>query len=268
MENKSPRFVAKCARRACILEASAEKPGNVTPTRSFGDLSYGDLVKAAERLEPVAERSARAGDGAGVGQLIYDATSGEKNANFGIIMLLVPLAAVSGGSTGRLLGSLTWRETVWLIKAMRREGLGGMELKDESLSRYDVLSEGIFDVVEREKLTPLELMRRARRFDALAREWLRDYPVSRGIGERIEPEEESIISEYLRVLSERPDTLIARKAGVEEAERVSRMAGEVLNGDKSAGELDSYLRADGNARNPGATADLIAAGLFLRLLRG
>jgi triphosphoribosyl-dephospho-CoA synthase len=32
--------VAVAAQLACLLEASAEKPGNVTPTHSFHDMSY------------------------------------------------------------------------------------------------------------------------------------------------------------------------------------------------------------------------------------
>ncbi|MFC1759755.1 triphosphoribosyl-dephospho-CoA synthase [Planctomycetota bacterium] len=31
-------------------------------------------------------------------------------------------------------------------------------------------------------------------------------------------------------------------------------------------DLDFWLRSDGNRRNPGTTADLIAAGLFVALL--
>jgi triphosphoribosyl-dephospho-CoA synthase len=33
-------------------------------------------------------------------------------------------------------------------------------------------------------------------------------------------------------------------------------------------KLDDWLRADGNARNPGATADLVAASLFAALRDG
>ena len=36
-------------------------------------------------------------------------------------------------------------------------------------------------------------------------------------------------------------------------------------GRKAIVELDNWLRAEGNARNPGTTADLIAAGLFVLL---
>ena len=40
------------------------------------------------------------------------------------------------------------------------------------------------------------------------------------------------------------------------------------SGKKAIGELDDWLRGDGNRRNPGTTADLIAAGLFVLLRTG
>jgi|GEM_PF-1757438 len=292
MEEKSPQFISECARRAAVLEASAEKPGNVTPTKGFDDLSYQDFVEAAVRLKPFMARAARAGGDAEIGKLIYDATSGEKNVNFGIIIMFMPLAAARGGNTKGLLESLKKEDSKWIVKAMQKGRLGGMGLRDKSLSRYDVYSKGIFGVIGEENITPLKLMEIAQPYDTLAREWVGDYPIARAIGDKIEPREGSIIKEYLRILSEHPDTLIARKRGLEEARIVSKMAKDVLDGIRIVGELDAYLRtslppakeqgklcasctspkadatsrADGNALNPGTTADLIASGLFIRLM--
>ena len=39
-------------------------------------------------------------------------------------------------------------------------------------------------------------------------------------------------------------------------------------GDAAAADFDFWLRADGNRRNPGATADLVAAALFAGLRDG
>jgi len=265
MQNKSPKFIAHSAYMACIMEASAEKPGNVSPTKSFGDLSYTDFVKAAERLEPFIEKAV--GERTEVGKLIYEATSEGNNVNFGIVMMFIPLAATQGRGTSKLLKSLTLEDTAQIVKAMQKTALGGMELKDKSLAKYDVFSKGIFDVIGEEKITPLKLMDMAQPYDTLAREWVEDYPISRAIATRIEEENESIINEYLRVLADYPDTLIARKAGLERSKEVSQMARWVLAGNLSIGEFDAYLRADGNRMNPGTTADLIATGLFLKLIK-
>ena len=68
------------------------------------------------------------------------------------------------------------------------------------------------------------------------------------------------------------DTLIERKCGQTIAQEVRSRAGQVISQQGSAErlaaerEMDSWLRADGNRRNPGAIADLIAAGLFALLV--
>jgi triphosphoribosyl-dephospho-CoA synthase len=81
------------------------------------------------------------------------------------------------------------------------------------------------------------------------------------------------LESYLRVLAEVPDTLIARKRGLAATRAVSERARVVL----AAGEpgsperaqateaFDSELRGDANRLNPGTTADLVAAALFVAL---
>jgi triphosphoribosyl-dephospho-CoA synthase len=77
-------------------------------------------------------------------------------------------------------------------------------------------------------------------------------------------------------MSAHPDTLIARKRGLPEAVEAGRRAAAVLEAGwpdapaaaASAQELDDWLRAEGHARNPGATADLVAAALFAALRDG
>jgi len=260
---KDPEEIAECAKLACVVEASAEKPGNVTPTHGFEDISYEDFIQAAERLEPFIERAARQGENAEIGKLIFEATSKEKNVNFGIIMMFIPLAATGGESTSKLLKSLTARDTQWIVEAMRKGKLGGMGLKDEKLSKYDIFSDGIFEVIDKEDITPLKLMEMAQPHDTLAREWVEDYPITRHIAEKID--EENVIELYLEVLSEHPDTLISRKTDMERSKEVSAMAKKVLEGE-SKEEFDKYLRLEGNSLNPGTTADLIASGLFLKLI--
>jgi len=71
-----------------------------------------------------------------------------------------------------------------------------------------------------------------------------------------------------------PDTLIARKAGAAAAAAVAERARAVLRagaagtpqGLAAARRLDQRLRRDGNRLNPGTSADLVAAALFIWLL--
>src|SRR5258707_201015 len=86
----------------------------------------------------------------------------------------------------------------------------------------------------------------------------------------------AIAAVYLPVLANHPDTLIARKRGRDVAHAASRRAADVLAAgwpDRAAGrslcdEFETWLRGDGHARTPGATADLITAALFAALREG
>jgi triphosphoribosyl-dephospho-CoA synthase len=86
----------------------------------------------------------------------------------------------------------------------------------------------------------------------------------------------AIIHTHLRLMSEFPDSLIARKCGVAVARRSADMAAQVLAAGspddetfwQAVGDLDFWLRSDGHRRNPGTTADLVTAGLFACLRIG
>ncbi len=86
----------------------------------------------------------------------------------------------------------------------------------------------------------------------------------------------AIVRTHVEVLAALPDTLIARKCGALIAQQASEWAGEVLIAAERSTEeyyhaladLDFWLRADGRKRNPGTTADLICAALFLALRDG
>jgi triphosphoribosyl-dephospho-CoA synthase len=80
-----------------------------------------------------------------------------------------------------------------------------------------------------------------------------------------------VVETYLALLASAPDTLIARKLGPEAAGEVTAEARAVqaAGGTRSAAgcaalaQFDSRLRDAHNTRNPGTTADLTAAALFV-----
>src|SRR3954468_14136775 len=89
----SPATVAAAAQLACVLEASAEKPGNITPSHDFHDTSYEDMLRSAIALGP---ELARAG-GRGVGETVLAVVQASRrvapaNTTLGIALLLAPLA--------------------------------------------------------------------------------------------------------------------------------------------------------------------------------
>ena len=87
---------------------------------------------------------------------------------------------------------------------------------------------------------------------------------------------DATVETYLTLLAAAPDTLIARKRGVATATDVSRRAAAALSaggprsdtGRTAIAALDHALRDARNTTNPGTTADLTAATLFVGLLSG
>ena len=81
---------------------------------------------------------------------------------------------------------------------------------------------------------------------------------------------------HLELMARWPDTLIARKCGREVAEESARRARQVLDsgwpdspgGRRAFDEFDAWLRVDGHRRNPGTTADAVAATLFAAMRDG
>jgi triphosphoribosyl-dephospho-CoA synthase len=88
--------------------------------------------------------------------------------------------------------------------------------------------------------------------------------------------EYAIIETQLQLLRRYPDSLISRKCGKPVAEQASALADQVLSAgepgsqpfEDALADMDFWMRADHHRRNPGTTADLIAAGLFAALREG
>jgi hypothetical protein len=106
----TPAEIVAAAQLACLLEASAAKPGNVSPGRRFDDLCYEDFLAAAAAIgEPLSGAATRP-----LGRtvrLAVEATARwtRSNVNLGIVLLLAPLTRAamrvvlgSDPGTGRL----------------------------------------------------------------------------------------------------------------------------------------------------------------------
>ncbi|MET0760827.1 MAG: triphosphoribosyl-dephospho-CoA synthase [Thermoleophilaceae bacterium] len=274
-----PDAVAGAAQLACVLEASAEKPGNITPSHDFDDTSYEDMLRTGIALGP---ELGLAGE-RGVGETVLAAVRASRgaagaNTNLGIALLLAPLAhaALSDGPLRErladVLRALTVDDARDAYAAIRLAGAGGL---DEPVEH---------DVRDEPRVTLREAMAAAAQRDAVASEYVTDYAVTfelglpalaTALGEGLRPRD-AIVELALRVLAAVPDTLIARKRGADAAGRVAAGARQVLaaGGVRNAGgrtalsEFDASLRRDGNAVNPGTTADLVTAVIFVALLEG
>lgn len=278
----TPDFVAAAAQLACLLEASAEKPGNVTPTHAFHDMRYEDFLRGAAALGPEMGRAGHRG----VGATILAAITARRrwtraNTNLGIVLLFAPLAhAALTGSSGSLrdrlgatLRHLTIDDACDAYAAIRLASPGGLETEVE----HDVRAEPL--------VTLDEAMASAAHRDSIAAEYGSNYAITfeRGLPAlqlalaRGVSTSQAVVQTYLELLAAVPDTLIARKRGPAAAHAVSAEAARVLaaggvfgaDGQKAITEFDTHLRAaKDNSLNPGTTADLVAATLFVGLLEG
>lgn len=265
-----------CATLACIWEATAPKPGNVYRGADFEDLGYADFLTSAAAIGPILDRASQQR----IGETVLRAVAATQdavatNTNLGIVLLMSPLAAVEratplAAGIGAVLEELTADDTLQVYEAIRLAQPGGLDEVPEA----DVRSE------DPPTLPLVEAMRLAADRDLVARQYVNQFAQVFLAADYIERElqrgralGDAIVRAYLRLLKELPDSLIARKCGEQLAQEVSLRAARVLAvrppGEESYGkelqDFDFWLRADGHRRNPGTTADLIAAGLFVLL---
>lgn len=261
---------------ACVLEASAAKPGNITPAHDFSDATYVDMLRSALVLGPVFARPAALRRG--VGELIADGVAATQrvtsaNTNLGIVLLFAPLVRAQ----------VTRREDEALRPAIERI-LAGLDVADAAAAFAAIARAepgGLGEVVEHDVGAPArvslrEAMAAAAHRDSIASEYATGYAIVFETGLPLLLEAlregastlEAIVSLHVGLLASHPDSLIARKAGAAAARAVSEAAREVRDGTGSLEDFDRSLRREGGRLNPGATADLVAATLLAGLLTG
>jgi triphosphoribosyl-dephospho-CoA synthase len=280
------------AAAASLLESAAFKPGNVHPAAGFDDLQHDDFMAAALAIarpfNTLQQPDSHRGEPQPLGRVILAAvtaaaTATRSNANLGIVLAMAPLAAAAlplEEHLPQVLASLdsSDAETIWRAIAIAQPG-------------------GLGRVAEHDLAGPppeniLEAMRLARERDAIARLWSDDYAplfsrdarepgmvmlledaLSAGL-----PAAAAIQRAFLDHLALHTDSLIRRRHGEAVAAEVSREAAAIRQRPPqeqpaAIGRFDARLRAGslhkGRLRpiNPGTTADLVAAALFV-LLRG
>lgn len=269
----------QCATLACLLEVAAPKVGNVHRGADFEDLTLGDFLTSGVAIGPVFERAA----GRAVGTTVLDAIRATRalvktNTNLGIVLLMAPLAAVPrdeplGPGVARVLAGLTPDDARDVYAAIQLAQPGGLG----DAAEHDV----------RRDAPPADLliaMRAASERDLVARQYVENFSLvldtlvprlcaARDLGLTLP---QAIVHTQIQTMAELPDSLIARKCGAEVADQAKFIARQVLefappgtdDWGRALADFDFWLRSDGHRRNPGTTADLIAAALFAGLRDG
>ena len=284
--------VAGRAQLACVLEAGAPKPGNVSPGRPFADMRYEDFVASAEAIARPLEGAGRRPLGDTI-LLAVQATAARTrlNTNLGIVLLLTPLARAGvrlldvpalvdrdarlrllRDEVRRVLAETTIDDARTAYEAIRIANPGGLGNVEEQ------------DVANDPTITLLDAMRLAADRDGIAREYASSFAATFETGvpallkarEDGLPMHDAIVETFLVLLAAAPDTHIVRRGGDALARDVSQLAADALAvggvrsaaGRRAIAAMDASLRDARNLGNPGTAADLTAATLCAALLVG
>lgn len=259
---------------ACMWEVLSRKMGNVHPRARFRNTHYLHFLQSAAAIATVFnDLQPRS-----VGELILDSVratqySVKQNTNLGIILLLAPL--VCAGSPDRInhvLQGLTVDDTRLVYQAIREAQPGGLGESSEQ------------DVHDEPTVTLRKAMGIAAERDLIALQYQNGFSEVLELGVNtlengfalFQSVEAAIIHSQMYWLANHPDSLIIRKCGQGSALEVQQLAAAMLNrgglqtpeGLRDGRNLDAYLRSDGHRLNPGTTADLITASLFVALQTG
>lgn len=267
--------VGQLASLACTLEVCAPKPGNVHRGADFEDVTLQDFMASAIAMGPIFDAAAELT----LGQLILrsvHATScvTKTNTNLGMLLLMAPLAMARNPENLRqeataVIENSTAKDAADIYMAINMAKPGGMNESPE----HDLAGSAPSHIVSAMKL--------AADRDQVARQYVNGFadvfeqvvPLLTTNAPQQLPLSQRIVHAHVTLMAQSPDTLIARKNGDETAEQSAMIAQRVIDAGppmeddymQQLANLDFWLRCDGHKRNPGTTADMIAAGLFVCL---
>jgi triphosphoribosyl-dephospho-CoA synthase len=305
------QHISKCLQLAIMLEVSVQKPGNISFTSSFEKTRVEHFLASAVAAGPTFQEAAYLGTSVsekrlnvgkvGLGKLIKDCTvdvnAWQRGGNtiLGTIILFVPMAVAAGMTPTKedyvfdfsllrknidfAVKSTTAWDSVHLYEAVGIANPSGLNDAPD----LDVTNPASKERLLKENVGLFEVFKIASAYDDICYEWVNNYPVTFDLAypcliKQLEskPLDIAVVNAFLKILSERPDTFIARKVGKEKALEVSKEAKEVLElggletatGKKKLAAFDKKLRLSGNKYNPGTTADLTASAVALCVLSG
>jgi triphosphoribosyl-dephospho-CoA synthase len=303
--------ISKCLELAILLEVSANKPGNVNFTVGFEGTRVehflASAVAARASFEEAADRGVAVPEGklrlnqVGMGQLIRDCVADINlwqsggNTLLGTVMLFVPIAVAAGMTPTKgnqefdfeqlrkniklAVEATTAEDAVNVYKAIDIAKPSGLNEAPD----LDVKAPDSTERLLKENITLFQVFKIAAGYDDVCSEWVRNYPITFNLAYPYLTEQlksrnlnTAIVHTFLKILSEHPDTFIARKVGLEKAREISLDAKHVLElggmesakGMQGLAKFDRKLRESENRLNPGTTADLTAAALALCTLSG
>jgi triphosphoribosyl-dephospho-CoA synthase len=275
----TPRTTAENAQLALLYEvAGTPKPGNVDRAREYSDLRFEHFLagavgarrglETAEAGEPVGTAFERA-----VGGM---ATQRGGNTHFGALLLLSPLVRAGAaddltpGGAAAVVSCTTVEDAADFYRAFEHVDVAVAD-PPENLDELDVRrGEEAIPALRGRDLTLFDVMELSAERDGVAREWVSRFERSFDLADRLGALDGSVSERtsraYLEALAATPDTFVAINHGTDVAREVTERAEAVLAGREDMEKFADELVDRGI--NPGTTADITAAGLFVALERG
>ncbi len=270
--------IGQCFLEACRLELRALKPGNVGVHGEGHGMSVEQFVKSAQASAEVLVEPCNC-----VGERILKGVQAtreavEDNTNLGILLLACPLIEAALDTRqdplrDRLkivLTQLSVEDARQCYTAIRIANPGGMGRVEEQ------------DIESEPDITLLQAMQLSAERDRIAYQYAHDYidifevnlAIYNDYLKRWGSPEWAATAVYLSQLTRVPDSLICRKYSVLKAQEISDMiaplAAQVLASQDPVVFENRLLSIDGHLKNiginPGTTADLTVATLFVDML--
>jgi triphosphoribosyl-dephospho-CoA synthase len=280
----NPEYIAQCACLAMALEVSATpKPGNVDREHDYQDTRYEHFLASAFAVYPVIREAAaqKKSFGALLKKAVEESNRWQQggNTHFGALLLLIPLAMAEGSiaEAEDIVKHTTVADAICFYQAFKHARVRVPQVEELSLQ-----DEGAIAQIKQENRTLYQLMEIAEDYDEVAREWTQGFPLTQQAHRLLLHHtrrgcciNQAIVQSFLEILKEHPDTFIQTKHGRQTALRTSEQAALLVEriGKHGYASTVQEIKAFDEALvaekiNPGSTADIIIAGLFLLLLGG
>ena len=289
-ESDRDRTPAENAQLALLLEVSGTpKPGNVDRHRDLDELRFEHFMAGAVGAA-AGLRRAEAGDPVGVAfeeAVAGMATQQGGNTQFGCLLLLVPLVRaaatddLSPAGVSDVVAATTVDDAVQFYRAFEHVDVAVGDPPPDA-DALDVRRGAAAESTLRERELPLAAIMELAADpaegvpDGNAREWVTGFDRAFTAADTVLADKGPIGDRtarlFLDLLAAQPDTLVATTHDEATAREVSQRAATVAervaaDGDLTAAEELAAEFVDAGY-NPGTTADLTAAALFIALERG
>lgn len=276
--------IARCAQLAMLLEVSATpKPGNIDRDHNYKDTRFEHFLASAAGVYPVLEKAARSKSGVGslIREAVVESSKWQKggNTHFGAFILLIPLAMAAGACESKkclkkqvkkVVKETTVEDAVEFYRAFSETRVKVKPVDDLDLNDISSL-----DRIQERGLTLFNLMEISNSYDTIAEEWTKGFEKTFECASSIQDKvkkhgiNNAVVLAFMELLAGNKDTFIQTKFDARKAEEVSSRARKILQKKEIMDEVhafDEELLKEGI--NPGSTADIIIAGLFVALFGG